>query len=84
MLMRTKICALMLLGSGCTTAPPLTPAPSLPLSLAAPCERPMPVIGTPTAGPVLLTVTRNYARHHRCADTLDALQGWVRDQSQVK
>lgn len=40
--------------------------------------------GTPTAGDALQTVTQNYARHHVCADRLDSLQSWVREQGAVK
>ena len=40
--------------------------------------------GAPTAAEALGTVTENYARHHRTADRLDALQEWVREQQRVK
>lgn len=73
----------MLLGSGCTTPQPLTGFPPPPDALLAPCERPQPLSG-PTAAQALATVTGNYARHHRCADTADALQAWVRGQAAVK
>ena len=40
--------------------------------------------GAPTAATALEVVTENYARDHRTADRLDALQDWVRQQSLVK
>lgn len=38
----------------------------------------------PRAAEALGTVTANYAACHRTADRLDALQGWVREQEQVR
>ena len=54
------------------------------------CERPqtLPKASAtdkpPSASQTLQTVTRNYARHHQCADRADALQEWVRGQAGVK
>lgn len=41
-------------------------------------------LGAPRAATALFTVTGNYARCHRTADRLDALQDWVRQQMAVK
>lgn len=38
----------------------------------------------PAAAQALGAVTQNYARHHACADRLDALQEWVREQGRVR
>lgn len=38
----------------------------------------------PTAAEAVATVTENYARAHRTADKLEALQEWVRAQAGVK
>ena len=88
MLNRTLLaCALMLIGAGCTTVQPLTPFPAPPEALLVPCERPQPLakgLASPTAADALTTVTANYARHHRCGDRLDALQGWVSNQAKIR
>lgn len=52
-----------------------------------PCERPEPLPKgetAPAAAEALDTVTENYGRHHVCADRLEALQGWVRGQVNVR
>lgn len=80
------VCASILAG-GCSTTPQLlTPFPAAPIALMAACERPQPLpagSGAPTAAQALQTVTSNYARHHRCADRLDSLQEWVREQEKA-
>ena len=50
------------------------------------CERPQPLLGegAPRAADALVVVTANYARHHRCADRLGALQDWVGEQGDLK
>ncbi len=86
MLNRILVLALTIAGAGCTTQPPLTPFPSPPGLLMAACERPQPIpqVKATTAPHALETVTANYARHHRCADRLDELQGWVKEQQSVQ
>jgi hypothetical protein len=44
----------------------------------------MPDVMATTAHNALSTVADNYARHHACADRLDAMQEWVRSQEPVK
>ena len=87
MLKLIPVCALMLLGAGCTTVAPLTPFPKAPHELMQKCQRPAPLPQgkeAPKAAEVLATVTANYARHHSCADLLDGLQGWVKAQESLK
>ena len=54
-------------------------------TLSSPAARVDGAVGTaPTAAEAITTVTGNYARANRTADTLDALQSWVREQGKVK
>lgn len=79
-------CALTLTGAACTTVQPLTGFPTAPSLCMTPAERPTPLPageGSPSAADALATVTGNYARHHRTADRLDCLQGWIREQSAI-
>ena len=87
-MLRRTLLALVLIPSGgaCTTTQPvasLFPRPDSALMVTS--ERPAPLPASDlTAASALRTVTENYARHHRVADRLDALQSWVRGQEQVK
>lgn len=54
------------------------------LNVAEPPAGTEPASGAPSAAESIATVTENYARCHRTADRLDAIQELWRKQSQVK
>ena len=89
MLKQTLAAVLILAGAGCTTLPPQTGFPTPDPQHLIQCERPQPLppaagLESPKAAVALATVSANYAKHHRCADRLDSLQDWVRQQLKVR
>lgn len=81
---RMSLCALMILGSGCTTLQPVIPLAEAPKEWMEACQRPQVAPVPVTAAQALSVVTKNYSEHHKCADKLDALQEWVRKLRQIK